>query len=41
MKWYEIIFVVIMWIVGVYIYTLYKDFQKNKYHNDSFKKNKE
>ncbi|CAM3009766.1 hypothetical protein SAMN05444355_103263 [Flavobacterium frigoris] len=38
MEWYEIVIGILIWIVGVFIYMKYKDFQKNKYHNDSFKK---
>lgn len=40
MKWYEIILAVIFFIVAILLSMKAKDFQKNKYHNDSFKKRK-
>ena len=38
MKWYEIIIAVIVFIVTVWLSMKAKDFHKNKYHNDSFKR---
>lgn len=40
MKWYEIILMVIIFIFAVYLGIKAKDFNKNKYHNDSWKNRK-
>ena len=32
MEWYKIVIGILIWILGVFIYMKYKDFQKNKYH---------
>ena len=37
MQWYEILFGIVAWIIGFYIWTKYKDYHSNKYHNDSWK----
>jgi len=36
MEWYKIVIGIFGWIVGLFIYGKYKDFHKNKYHNDSW-----
>lgn len=37
MEWYEYIIGVIVWLVGFWLWTKYKEIQKRKYHNDSWR----
>lgn len=37
MEWYKIILGVVAWVVGFWFFNKYKESQKSKYHNDSWK----
>ena len=40
MKWYNILFIMAAYVIGVYLHIAYKDYLKNRHHNDSWKKNR-
>lgn len=40
MKWYEIIIGIAGWIIGFWIWSKFRDYSKNKYHNDSWRNRK-
>lgn len=40
MEWYEILIAITVIIIGAYIGIKLKEFRKNMYHNDSWKKGK-
>ena len=40
MKWFEIIGLIVVWIIGLYVTGKFYEHKKNVFHNDSWKKRK-
>lgn len=40
MEWYEIVGIVVIWLLGLYLRGKFFEQKKNMYHNDSWNKKK-